>query len=79
MVAGKERSYFAKEVPMKTARVLELVSPAPVPRPLGVEEEIRCRAYQLYEERGKTDGYAVEDWCRAEKEIMTHQVRQKAS
>jgi hypothetical protein len=33
------------------------------------EEEIRRRAYELYEERGREDGHDVEDWLRAEAEI----------
>ena len=33
------------------------------------EEEIRCRAYELYEARGREDGYDVEDWLEAEAEI----------
>ena len=31
--------------------------------------EIRCRAYKLYEDRGRTDGHALEDWVQAEAEI----------
>ena len=30
------------------------------------EELVRCKAYELYELRGKTDGHAVDDWVRAE-------------
>jgi hypothetical protein len=33
------------------------------------EEEIRQRAYQLYEERGRVEGYAVKDWLQAEREL----------
>jgi Protein of unknown function (DUF2934) len=33
------------------------------------EEEIRRRAYELYDERGREDGHDVEDWLRAEAEI----------
>ena len=33
------------------------------------EEEIRRRAYELYEERGRKDCHDVEDWLRAEAEI----------
>ena len=33
------------------------------------EEEIRRRAYELYEERGRQDGFAEEDWIRAEEEV----------
>ncbi len=35
-----------------------------------VEEQIRQRAYQLYEERGHLDGNAMEDWLRAEEEVL---------
>lgn len=34
-----------------------------------VAEQIRCRAYQLYEERGREDGHDLQDWLRAEDEI----------
>lgn len=36
------------------------------------EEEIRARAYQIYEFRGKTDNHADEDWSQAEAELMEH-------
>lgn len=51
----------------------------PVPPPDNLEGKIRWRAYQLYEERGKTDGRELDDWLLAEAETMTHLVRQKAS
>lgn len=34
-----------------------------------IEEQIRRRAYELYEERGRGDGHDVEDWLEAEAEI----------
>jgi hypothetical protein len=34
-----------------------------------LEEQIRCRAYELYEQRGRADGYELEDWLRAEAEV----------
>jgi len=34
------------------------------------EEEVRRRAYELYEQRGKTTGYELSDWLQAESEIM---------
>ncbi len=33
-------------------------------------EEIALRAYQIYLERGKTAGNELEDWTRAERELM---------
>lgn len=35
-----------------------------------VEEQIRQRAYQLYEERGRLDGNEMEDWLLAEEEVL---------
>src|ERR1035437_720856 len=34
-----------------------------------LEERIRVRAYQLYEQRGKRDGHALGDWLQAEAEL----------
>ena len=36
-----------------------------------VEEAIRVRAYQLFEQRGRTHGHDVEDWFRALAEVST--------
>jgi hypothetical protein len=38
--------------------------------PEALMEEIRRRAFQLYEERGREPGYAEQDWLRAEAEIL---------
>ncbi len=35
-----------------------------------VEREIQIRAYELYAERGKGQGFALEDWLKAEAEIL---------
>lgn len=45
--------------------------PMPVSTPSGnLEEQIRRRAYELYELRGREDGFAEEDWARAEREVL---------
>ncbi len=64
---------------MKTTKMAPRPVADHVSRPPGVEERIRCRAYQIYEERGKFDGHDVEDWLVAEEEIIGHQVRRKVS
>jgi hypothetical protein len=38
--------------------------------PINLEDEIRRRAYEIYEERGRTPGDQHEDWLRAEREIL---------
>jgi hypothetical protein len=35
-----------------------------------VTERVHRRAYQLYEQRGKVDGFALDDWLQAEAEIL---------
>jgi hypothetical protein len=64
------------------------VATMPAPKPFKVEtntstvdleEEIRVRAYQLYEERGYTSGHENEDWLVAEREILNrHDQQQRA-
>jgi hypothetical protein len=36
---------------------------------LSLEDQIRCRAYELYEQRGRTEGHELEDWLQAESEL----------
>ena len=48
---------------------------AAVPAPIDLEAQIRQRAYELYEERGRTPGQENEDWLRAEREILARQNR----
>lgn len=35
-----------------------------------VREKIRLRAYELYEQRGRGEGHEVEDWLKAESEVV---------
>jgi hypothetical protein len=45
------------------------------PIPIDLEEEVRRRAYQIYEQRGATPGSDIEDWLRAEAEIVDNSQR----
>lgn len=38
-------------------------------------EEIELRAYQIYVDRGGTDGHDVEDWMQAERELLTKEAK----
>ena len=35
-----------------------------------IEEQIRQRAFELYEQRGKIDGFDEQDWLQAETEML---------
>jgi hypothetical protein len=34
-----------------------------------LQEQIRHRAYELYEQRGRDDGHELDDWLQAESEL----------
>lgn len=61
-----------------TAKPKSLRPRSPKPNlPSNAEERIRRRAYQLYEQRGRTDGFALDDWLQAEREILRVQKQRK--
>jgi hypothetical protein len=43
------------------------------------EHQIRLRAHELYEERGREDGHELDDWLRAEEEIAAKKIRTAAA
>jgi Protein of unknown function (DUF2934) len=47
--------------------------------PQNIEETVRTRAYELYEERGREDGHELDDWLRAEEEITKRKTRTTAA
>jgi hypothetical protein len=44
-----------------------------------LQEQIRRRAYELYEERGRVEGYEHEDWVRAESEVLAQYDHEKSA
>ncbi len=49
--------------------------PTAINEPQELEHQIRERAYELYEERGREDGHDEEDWLRAKEEITIKKFR----
>ena len=47
--------------------------------PQELERQIRQRAHELYEARGREDGHDLDDWLRAEEEITSKKVRTAAA
>lgn len=44
--------------------------------PINLEDEIRQRAYEIFEQRGQGTGNEADDWLAAEREVM-HRYRQQ--
>jgi H+-transporting ATPase len=50
-----------------------VLNPAVAKKPVDVTPQIAKRAYELYEQQGRRDGHAVQDWDQAEREIRNTQ------
>jgi plasma-membrane proton-efflux P-type ATPase len=59
----------ALKVAMIKWRVLNVVAK----KPIDATPQIAKRAYELYEQRGRQDGRAAQDWGQAEREIRKHE------
>lgn len=59
---------------VKVAMIKWRVLNAAAGKPEDVTPQIALRAYQLYEQHGRQDGQAVQDWAQAEREIRKHDV-----
>jgi hypothetical protein len=46
--------------------------------PQGLKSQIRQRAFELYQERGREDGHQLDDWLLAEEEITIKKSRTAA-
>ena len=44
-----------------------------------VQEQIRLRAYELFEQRGRAEGHDLEDWLQAEAEITQRTAKIRAA
>jgi DUF2934 family protein len=49
--------------------------PTAINEPQELEDQIRLRAYELYEERGRENGHDEEDWLRAKEELRSKKYR----
>ncbi len=69
---------------MSRSLVIEPPNQPKPPRPTDgassdTEEQIRLRAFELYEARGRTDGHHEEDWYQAEKELLSPHTADRAA
>jgi Protein of unknown function (DUF2934) len=42
-------------------------------------EQIRIRAYELFEQRGRAEGHEIEDWLQAENEVLRKTAKTSAA
>ena len=60
----------------RTLEILDSAAKQNLSKESNVEvlEKIRLRAYELYEQRGRGEGQDVEDWLKAESEVIAKRV-----
>ena len=61
---------------VKVAMIKWRVPNAVTIRPVDVTPQIAKLAYELYEQRGRQDGRAIEDWGQAERKIREEKPHQ---
>jgi hypothetical protein len=64
---------------MKTPKSISVETAQPADSNSGVQEQIRQRAYELYQQRGGHEGLELEDWLQAENEILGTQALTQAA
>jgi len=70
---GKRAERHPDEIEKKPSR-LAPKSDGPIVL-IPIEQQIQQRAYELYEQRGRTDGHELDDWLQAEREIKGTQAK----
>jgi hypothetical protein len=63
---------------MKSTRTKDSLPTVVDPRPRSIadlEEQICHRAHELYEQRGREEGHALDDWLQAETEMVKGKAR----
>jgi Protein of unknown function (DUF2934) len=43
--------------------------------PVDIQEQVRRRAYELYEQRGREEGRDLDDWLQAESELIQRRTK----
>ena len=44
-----------------------------------LQEQVRHRAYELYEQRGREDGHELDDWLQAESQVTQQEAKTAAA
>jgi len=55
---------------MKPVRTATTRTPSEATASATTGDEVRRRAFEIYEERGREDGHELDDWLEAEKEVL---------
>ena len=74
----KARTTSQPPVPIDTAKPVQVKSVNAISTTPDTLEQIQRRAYELYEQRGRQDGFHEQDWLQAESEILSRRTSRTA-
>jgi hypothetical protein len=74
-----ERSEITVNGKFKEATTTEAIPTLTTEATSELQEQIRHRAYELYEQRGGEDGRELDDWLQAEAEVAQSMAKAKAA
>ena len=77
--SSPKKSVTKQPTPINSYQSVALENEPANPAQPGMEEEIRRRAYELYEERGRQHGFEQQDWARAETEVRNKYQQEKSA
>ena len=78
--AGTKKARTAQPpVPIDTAKPVTAKSVNAIGTPQDTLEQIRRRAYELFEQRGRQDGFHEQDWLQAESEILARRTTSRTA
>jgi hypothetical protein len=79
-IASEPRTAPEPKIAPELRKKLEVVKTEPRRVvPINIEDEIRRRAYELYQQRGATPGNEREDWLAAEREVKQRYHQQQSA
>lgn len=76
--SGRFAVFIEDGIPMPANAKPRKPSSTKTTRPSHTEERIRLKAYEIYERRGRVDGFALDDWLQAEAEVVGTAKKPKA-
>lgn len=75
----KNASNKSTSKPTGTVTPISQGNGAPSSLPEDIQEQIRARAYELYEARGRQEGFHDQDWAQAESEVLSRHHKMKSA
>ena len=72
-LSQRYRAVFRGEETVTIDRQTPISSETDTTFSIDTQEQVRRRAFEIYEQRGREDGHELDDWLQAEAEVLSQQ------